>query len=195
MTISAILSLKYNIPYRASCILTPALNLLLSSIISSSGGHPTPALHIPQDLTTIFEHLQLEQLIDNYIFFLNVSFLMALLNLSQLENPTFNTIMNQMIMIPLAHNHWENSSIYFNPALKKQPTSNKDLYQKIPFINHSKIGFPDFPSRLASWRFCIKFSNPKSLKVPPNVTSGMHWSGDASLAPEISMTPINVHSW
>ncbi|MBW0514013.1 hypothetical protein O181_053728 [Austropuccinia psidii MF-1] len=37
--------------------------------------------------------------------FLDVSFLMALLNLSQLTNPTVNAIMTQMIMIPLAHNH------------------------------------------------------------------------------------------
>ncbi|MBW0594032.1 hypothetical protein O181_133747 [Austropuccinia psidii MF-1] len=37
---------------------------------------PTPAFHIPQDLSTIFEHLQLEPVIQNYIccpqcFFLN----------------------------------------------------------------------------------------------------------------------------
>ncbi|MBW0480577.1 hypothetical protein O181_020292 [Austropuccinia psidii MF-1] len=67
MIISAILSLRYNIPCRASHILNPALNLLIKSIISSSGGHPTAALHIPQDLSTIFEHLQLEPLIEDYI--------------------------------------------------------------------------------------------------------------------------------
>ncbi|MBW0542248.1 hypothetical protein O181_081963 [Austropuccinia psidii MF-1] len=43
---------------------------------SSSGGPPTPAFHIPQYLSTIFEHLQLEPLIHNYtcfpqFFFLN----------------------------------------------------------------------------------------------------------------------------
>ncbi|MBW0481095.1 hypothetical protein O181_020810 [Austropuccinia psidii MF-1] len=52
------------------------MNLLIKSSISSSGGHPTPAFHIPQDLSTIFEHLQLEPVIENYIccaqcFFLN----------------------------------------------------------------------------------------------------------------------------
>ncbi|MBW0526714.1 hypothetical protein O181_066429 [Austropuccinia psidii MF-1] len=76
MIISAILSLRYNIPRRASRILNPALNLLIKSSISSSGGPPTPAFHIPQDLSTIFEHLQLEPVIQNYIcypqcFFLN----------------------------------------------------------------------------------------------------------------------------
>ncbi|MBW0487564.1 hypothetical protein O181_027279 [Austropuccinia psidii MF-1] len=76
MIISAILSLRYNIPCRASRILNPALNLLIKSSISSSGGPPTPAFHIPQDLCTIFEHLQLEPVIQNYIccpqfFFLN----------------------------------------------------------------------------------------------------------------------------
>ncbi|MBW0546363.1 hypothetical protein O181_086078 [Austropuccinia psidii MF-1] len=76
MIISAILSLSYNVPCRASCILNPALNLLIKSSISSSGGPPTPAFHIPQDLSTIFEHLELEPVIQNYIcypqcFFLN----------------------------------------------------------------------------------------------------------------------------
>ncbi|MBW0509832.1 hypothetical protein O181_049547 [Austropuccinia psidii MF-1] len=32
------------------------------------GGHSTPAFHIPQDLSTISEHIQLEPLIQNYIF-------------------------------------------------------------------------------------------------------------------------------
>ncbi|MBW0462280.1 hypothetical protein O181_001995 [Austropuccinia psidii MF-1] len=68
MIISAILSLRYNIPCRASCILNPALNLLIKSSISSSGGHPTPAFHIPQNLSTIFENLQLEPVIQRYIF-------------------------------------------------------------------------------------------------------------------------------
>ncbi|MBW0530536.1 hypothetical protein O181_070251 [Austropuccinia psidii MF-1] len=68
MIISAILSLRYNIPRRASRILNPALNLLIKSSISSSGGPPTPAFHIPQDLSTIFEHLKLEPVIPNCIF-------------------------------------------------------------------------------------------------------------------------------
>ncbi|MBW0525284.1 hypothetical protein O181_064999 [Austropuccinia psidii MF-1] len=68
MIISTILSLSYNIPHRASCILNPALNLLIKSSISNSGGHPTPAFHIPQDLSNIFEHLQLEPVIQKYIF-------------------------------------------------------------------------------------------------------------------------------
>ncbi|MBW0568085.1 hypothetical protein O181_107800 [Austropuccinia psidii MF-1] len=40
MIISAILSLRYNIPCRASHILNPSLNLLIKSSISSSGGPP-----------------------------------------------------------------------------------------------------------------------------------------------------------
>ncbi|MBW0475645.1 hypothetical protein O181_015360 [Austropuccinia psidii MF-1] len=76
MIISAILSLRYNIPHRASLILNPSLNLLIKSSMSSSGGHPTPAFHIAQDLSTISEYLQLEPLIENDIccpqcFFLN----------------------------------------------------------------------------------------------------------------------------
>ncbi|MBW0545283.1 hypothetical protein O181_084998 [Austropuccinia psidii MF-1] len=76
MIISIILSLGYNIPHRASYILNPSLNLLIKSSISSSAGHPTPAFHIRQYLSTIYEHLQLGPLIENYIcctqcFFLN----------------------------------------------------------------------------------------------------------------------------
>ncbi|MBW0586083.1 hypothetical protein O181_125798 [Austropuccinia psidii MF-1] len=74
--ISAFLSSRYNIPCRASRILNLSLNLLIKSSISSSGGPPTSAFHIPQYLSTIFEHLQLQPVIQNYIcctqcFFLN----------------------------------------------------------------------------------------------------------------------------
>ncbi|MBW0492864.1 hypothetical protein O181_032579 [Austropuccinia psidii MF-1] len=47
MIISAILSLRYNIPRRDSHILNSSLNLLIKSSISRSGGLPTPAFHIP----------------------------------------------------------------------------------------------------------------------------------------------------
>ncbi|MBW0499406.1 hypothetical protein O181_039121 [Austropuccinia psidii MF-1] len=69
MIISFILSSRYNIPHRASHILNPSLNLLIKSSILISGGPSTPAFHIPQDLSTIFEHLQLEPLIQKYISF------------------------------------------------------------------------------------------------------------------------------
>ncbi|MBW0485497.1 hypothetical protein O181_025212 [Austropuccinia psidii MF-1] len=76
--ISAILSLRYNIPHRASRILHLSLNLLSNSSISSSGGHPTPAFHIPKDLSTIFEQLQLNPVIQNYICFPQCFFLNGL---------------------------------------------------------------------------------------------------------------------
>ncbi|MBW0491742.1 hypothetical protein O181_031457 [Austropuccinia psidii MF-1] len=78
MIISAILSFRYNIPPRASQIHNSPLNLLIKSSISSSGGHPTPAFHIPQDLSTIFEHFQLEPVIQNYICFPQCFFLNGL---------------------------------------------------------------------------------------------------------------------
>ncbi|MBW0501928.1 hypothetical protein O181_041643 [Austropuccinia psidii MF-1] len=78
MTISAILSLRHNIPPRDSHILNPSLNLLIKSSISSSGCHPTPAFHIPHDLSTISEHLQLDPLIENYICCPQCSFLNGL---------------------------------------------------------------------------------------------------------------------
>ncbi|MBW0480840.1 hypothetical protein O181_020555 [Austropuccinia psidii MF-1] len=54
MIMFSILSFRYNIPRRASQILNSTLNLLIKASISSSGGHLTPAFHIPQDLSTIF---------------------------------------------------------------------------------------------------------------------------------------------
>ncbi|MBW0577694.1 hypothetical protein O181_117409 [Austropuccinia psidii MF-1] len=54
MIISAIISLRYNIPCRASRILNLALNLLIKSSLLSSGSYATPVFHIPQDLSTIF---------------------------------------------------------------------------------------------------------------------------------------------
>ncbi|MBW0566492.1 hypothetical protein O181_106207 [Austropuccinia psidii MF-1] len=49
MIISAIILVLYNIPCRDSYILHRTLNLLIKSSISSSGGHPSPTFHIPQD--------------------------------------------------------------------------------------------------------------------------------------------------
>ncbi|MBW0566622.1 hypothetical protein O181_106337 [Austropuccinia psidii MF-1] len=40
---------------------------MIDSDISSSGGPITPEFHITQDLSTIFEHLQLEPVLQNYI--------------------------------------------------------------------------------------------------------------------------------
>ncbi|MBW0487426.1 hypothetical protein O181_027141 [Austropuccinia psidii MF-1] len=57
MRIFAILSLRYNMQCRDSRILTPALNLLIKSSISISGDHSTLAFYVPQDLSTIFEHI------------------------------------------------------------------------------------------------------------------------------------------
>ncbi|MBW0575768.1 hypothetical protein O181_115483 [Austropuccinia psidii MF-1] len=87
--ISAILSLRYNIPHRASRILNPSLKLLIKSSISSSGGHPTPPFHIPQDISTIFEHLQLEPLIENYTFCPQCFFLNGLTESVTTDQPHF----------------------------------------------------------------------------------------------------------
>ncbi|MBW0583388.1 hypothetical protein O181_123103 [Austropuccinia psidii MF-1] len=64
-------------PYSGSQNLPPQdLGMIISAILSSRWS-PPPAFHIPQDLSTTFEHLQLEPVIQNYIccpqcFFLNV---------------------------------------------------------------------------------------------------------------------------
>ncbi|MBW0480984.1 hypothetical protein O181_020699 [Austropuccinia psidii MF-1] len=55
--------------YSSSQNLPPkALGMIISAILSlSSGGHPTPTFHVPQDFSTRFEYLQLEPPIENYI--------------------------------------------------------------------------------------------------------------------------------
>ncbi|MBW0506066.1 hypothetical protein O181_045781 [Austropuccinia psidii MF-1] len=89
MIISAILLLGYNIPHRASSILHPILNLLIKASISSSGGHPTSECDIPQDLSTIFEHLQLDPVIQSYICFPQCFFLNGLTESVTTDQPQF----------------------------------------------------------------------------------------------------------
>ncbi|MBW0468171.1 hypothetical protein O181_007886 [Austropuccinia psidii MF-1] len=105
MIISAILSLRYNIPHRASCILNLSLNLLIKSSISSSGGHPTPMFHIPQYLSTIFEHLQLEPLIKSYICCPQCFFLNGPTESITTDQPHFQGHNEPNEHIPLAHNN------------------------------------------------------------------------------------------
>ncbi|MBW0478457.1 hypothetical protein O181_018172 [Austropuccinia psidii MF-1] len=190
MIISAIISLRYNIPRRASRILKPALNLLIKSSISSSCGPPTPAFHIPQDLSTIFKYLQLEPVIQNYICCPQCFFLNGLT-----ESVTTYQPHCQCHNDPNDHDpHCIQSLGKFINSFEHctQNTTKIKKYssqQSISFINNSKIGFPYFSSGLELWKFFININNPKLLKVPPNVISGMEWSGDTSLELEISMTP------
>ncbi|MBW0509952.1 hypothetical protein O181_049667 [Austropuccinia psidii MF-1] len=78
MIISAILSLRHNILCRATHIHNTSLNPLIKSSISSTGGHPTPAFHISQDVSTIFENIQLGPVIQDYIHFAQCFFLNGL---------------------------------------------------------------------------------------------------------------------
>ncbi|MBW0517504.1 hypothetical protein O181_057219 [Austropuccinia psidii MF-1] len=189
MIISVMLSLRYNIPHRDSCILNPSLNLLINSSISSSGGHPTPVFHIPQYLSTIFEHLQLEPVIQNYIFCPKFFFLNGLTESVTADQPRCQRHNDPNDHDPPCTKSLGNFINSFEPHTQNTTNIKKNYPKNISFINHSKIGFQDFSSRLELWKFCLKLNNPKFPKVPPNVTSGMDWSGDTSLALEISMTP------
>ncbi|MBW0542831.1 hypothetical protein O181_082546 [Austropuccinia psidii MF-1] len=190
MIISAILSLRYNIPHRDSCILNPSLNLLIKSSSSSSGGNPTTAFHIPQDLSTIFGHLQLKPVIQSYICCPQCFFLNGLT-----ESFTTDQLHCQCHSDPNDHDPPCTQSLgkfinSFEPQTKNTTKIKKYLsQQKSSFINHLKIGFPYFSRWLELWKFCIKINNFEFPKVPPNVKSGMDWSRDASLALEISMNP------
>ncbi|MBW0476676.1 hypothetical protein O181_016391 [Austropuccinia psidii MF-1] len=149
MILSAILSCRYNIPRRDSHILNTALNLLIKSSISSSGGHPTPAFHIPQDLSTIFEHIQLEPVIQKYICFPQCFFLNGLT-----ESVTADQPHSQFHNDPNYHSPPCTQSLHkfinsFEPHTQNTTTIKKHLSQQnISFINHSKIGLLDFSSGL-----------------------------------------------
>ncbi|MBW0514866.1 hypothetical protein O181_054581 [Austropuccinia psidii MF-1] len=167
MIIITIISLRYNIPCRASRILNPALNLLIKSSIASSGGPPTPAFYIRQALSTIFEHLQLEPVIENYIccpqcFFLN----------GITESVTTDQPHCQCHNDPNDHDPPCTQSLgkfinSFEPHTQNT-TKMKQRFipKKILFINHSKIGFPDLSSGPELWKFGINTNNPKLPKVP-----------------------------
>ncbi|MBW0490839.1 hypothetical protein O181_030554 [Austropuccinia psidii MF-1] len=190
MIISAGLSLRYNMPCRASRILTPTLNLLIKSSISSSGGPPTPEFHIPQDLSTIFEHLQLEPVIQNYIFCPHLFFLNGLTESVKTDQPHCQGHNDPNYHDPPCTQSLGKFIYSFEP--RTQITTNMEqtfvpIY--ISFINYSKIGLPHFSRGLELWKFCININNPKLPKVPSNLTSGMDWSGDASLTLEIFMNP------
>ncbi|MBW0472015.1 hypothetical protein O181_011730 [Austropuccinia psidii MF-1] len=190
MIISAILSLRYNIPRRASCILNPALNLLIKSSISSSGGPPTPAFHILKDLSTIFEHLQLEPVIQNSVCLPQCFFLNGFTESVTADQPHCQSHNDPNDHDPPCTQSLGKFMNSFEPHTQNPTNIKKKLYQQnISFINNSKSGLPDFSRGLELWRFCININNPKLPKVPPNVTSGMDWSGDTSLALEKFTTP------
>ncbi|MBW0570888.1 hypothetical protein O181_110603 [Austropuccinia psidii MF-1] len=76
-------------PYSGSPNLPPQdLGMIISAILSLRWS-PTPAFHIPQDLSTIFEHLQLEPVIRNYICFPQCFFLDGLTELVTADQPHF----------------------------------------------------------------------------------------------------------
>ncbi|MBW0472157.1 hypothetical protein O181_011872 [Austropuccinia psidii MF-1] len=196
MTISAILSFMYNIPPRASHILNPSLNLLIKSRISSSGGHSTPAFHIPQHLSTILEHLQLEPVIQNYIFCPQLFFLNALTESVTTDQPQFQ-----------CHNDPNDHDPPCTQSLGKlinafETCTQNTTNMKQKFIPTKHFIYQPFKNWLARFlqqagimEILHQHQQSQIPEVPPNVTSGMDWSGDTSLGLEISITTIHVHSW
>ncbi|MBW0530624.1 hypothetical protein O181_070339 [Austropuccinia psidii MF-1] len=190
MIISAILSLRYNIPRRASRILNPTLNLLIKSSISRSGGPPTPAFHIPQDLSTIFEHLQLKPVIQNYIGCPQSFFLKGLI-----ESVTTDQPHCQCHNDPNDHDppcaqslgkfiysfepHTQNTT---NMKQTSLPTSHF-LYQQV------KNWLARFLQQAVIMEILPQHQHSQTPEGSPKCDVWMDWSGDASLALEISMTP------
>ncbi|MBW0520523.1 hypothetical protein O181_060238 [Austropuccinia psidii MF-1] len=182
MIISSILSLRYNIPRRASRILNPTLNLLIKSSISSSGCHPTPVFHIPQDLRTIFEHLQLEPLIENYICCPQCFFLNGLTESVTNYQPHCQRQNEPNEVDPPCTQSLGKFIDSFEPHTQNTTNIKHKFIPKKHFIYQPfKNWLSRFSSRLELWKFCININNPKFLKVPLNVTSERDWSGDTSL--------------
>ncbi|MBW0520014.1 hypothetical protein O181_059729 [Austropuccinia psidii MF-1] len=194
MIIADILSLRYNIPRRASQILNATLNLLIKSSISSSVGNPTPAFYIPQDLSTIFEDLQLKPVIQSYICCPQCFFLNGLT-----ESFTTNQPYCQ------GHNDPNDHDPPFTQSLGKfinsfEPCTQKTTNLKQRFIPTKHFIYQPFINWLSRFlqqtgimEILNQHQQSQIPKGSPKCEIWMDWSGDTSMALEISMTPINVH--
>ncbi|MBW0477234.1 hypothetical protein O181_016949 [Austropuccinia psidii MF-1] len=94
--IYAILSLRYNIPFPEPADQVKYLKLRCS---------PTPAFHIPSDIGTISEHLQLEPVIQTYICCPQCFFLNGLTESVTTEKPHCQCHNDPNDHDPLAHNN------------------------------------------------------------------------------------------
>ncbi|MBW0501104.1 hypothetical protein O181_040819 [Austropuccinia psidii MF-1] len=190
MIISAILSLRYNIPCRSSRILKPALNPLIKSSISWSGGHLTPTFHIPQDLSTIFELLQWEPVIQNYILWPKCIFINGLTESVITDQPHCQCHNDPNDCDPL---HTQSLGKFISSF---EPHTQKTTNMKQKFIPTKYLIYQPFKNWLA--RFLQQdgimeiLSQHQQSQIPkgsPKCDIWDDWSGDASLALEISMTP------
>ncbi|MBW0533023.1 hypothetical protein O181_072738 [Austropuccinia psidii MF-1] len=190
MIISAILSLRYNIPCRASHILNPTLNLPIKSSIASSGGHPTPAFHIPQDLSTISEHLQLEPVIQHYICCPQCFFLNGLTESVTTDKPYCQ-----------CHNDPNDYDPPCTQSLGKfiysfEPCTQNTTKMKQTFIPTKHFIYQPFKNWLARllqqagiMEILHQHQQSQTPEGSPNVTSGMYWPGNASLELKIFKNP------
>ncbi|MBW0497281.1 hypothetical protein O181_036996 [Austropuccinia psidii MF-1] len=141
-------------PYSGSPNLPPKdLEMIISSILSlsipSSGGPPTPAFHIPRDLSTIFKHLQLEPVIQNYMCCTQCFFLNGLTESFTTDQPHC-----QCHNDPNDHDTPCTQSlgkfiISFEPRTQNTTNMKQKFIPTKNFIYQPfKIGFPDFSSWL-----------------------------------------------
>ncbi|MBW0533843.1 hypothetical protein O181_073558 [Austropuccinia psidii MF-1] len=188
MIISSILSLRYKKPHRASRIVDPSLNLLSDSSISSSGSHPTPEFH------TIFEHLQLEPLIENYIFCPQFLCLDGLTESVTADQPHFQRHNEPNEPDPPCTQPLHKFINSFEPCTQNTTNTKQNFIPTKCFIYQP---FKNFLARFLQRAGIIKILHQHQQsqihKGSPNVTSGIDWSGDGSLALEISITPIHVN--
>ncbi|MBW0545087.1 hypothetical protein O181_084802 [Austropuccinia psidii MF-1] len=148
------------------------------SSISSSGGHPTPPFHIPQDLSTIFEHLQLEQLIENYICCPQCFFLNGLT-----ESVTTNQHHSQHHNEPNEHDHPCTQSLgKFINSFEFRTQNTTNIKQK--FIPKKHFIYPPFKSWLArflQWARIMEILNQHQRSQIPesspkcDIRDGLFW--------------------
>ncbi|MBW0485589.1 hypothetical protein O181_025304 [Austropuccinia psidii MF-1] len=190
MIISDILSLRYNIPCRSSRILKPALNPLIKSSISCSGGHLTPSFHIPQDLSMIFEHLQLEPVIQNYIFWPKCIFLNGLTEFITTDQPhcqRHNDPNDRDLRHTQSLGKFINS---FEPRTQNTTNMKQTLIPTKSFIYQPFKNWLDRFLQQAGIMEILHQHSPSQIpKGSPKCDIWDYWSGEASFSLEISMSP------
>ncbi|MBW0511716.1 hypothetical protein O181_051431 [Austropuccinia psidii MF-1] len=197
MIISAILSLRYNIPCRASRILNPALNLLINSSISSSGGLPTPAFHISQDLSTIFEHLQLEPVIQNYICCPQCFFLNGLTESFTTDQPHFQRHNEPNDHDPPCTQSLGKFIYSFETCTQKTTKLKETFLPTKPFIYQP---FKNWLARFLQWagikEILHQYQQSQTPKGSPKceIWDGLVWRRFTGTR-NIHDPPIHVHSW
>ncbi|MBW0528827.1 hypothetical protein O181_068542 [Austropuccinia psidii MF-1] len=137
---------------------------IIKSSISRSGGPPTPEFHISQDLSTIFENLQLEPVIQNYIFCLQCSLLNGLTESVTIDQPHC-----QPHNDPNDHDPPCTQSLgKFIYSFESRTQNTTNIKQKcIPTKNFIYQPFKNWLARFLQWAGIMEFLNQHQQSQTP----------------------------